>query len=238
MPTRNERLNLFARLLPAAALAGLCLAADAAAQQLPPISQPPVTPEQRRKRDVLLDTTRPPTMKEPAAVAVPASRERRSYDPKRDATYVNVDITLIAHKEAKDSQGKPRFEGREVTLTFQLAYRGRQTYDLVSAYIIVESTAAPEEADRLSAVRRLELKADLYEYAYERADYQTEMVAPIGAAAQRLRKELAAFKMLPADLGQIVNSGRLDLKLGAESFTVRSPQLTELRRTVAAGAEK
>lgn len=249
--------------LACALLASLCLAA--AAQQQPPIpqqppvamppsqqptprppviSQPPVTPEQRRKRDILLDTTRP-TMKEPEGVAVPRSRERRSYDEKRDATYVNVDVTLLAHRDVREPKGVIRFEGREVTLTFQLAYRGRQTYDLISAYLIVESTAAPAEADKLAAVRQLQINADPYEYAYERFDYQTELVAPVKAgtsvvtvARQQLRKEIAAFKLPPEDLPQLVGAGRLIVKLGPESFTVKSPQLSELRRTLADGAAK
>jgi hypothetical protein len=238
MLTRTEQLKFFARALPTAFALLCAAAAPLAAQQLPPISAPPVTPEQRRRRDVLLDTARQPTMKKPDAVEVPASRARRSYDAQRDATYVNVAVTLLAHRSVKDPKGAPRFEGREVTLTFQLAYRGKETYDLVSAYLIVESTAAPDEADKLGAVRRLEINADPYEYGYERVDYQTELVAPIGAVAQQLRKEIAAFKLPTEDLPQYANAGRLVVKFGAESFTVKSPQLTELRRTLAAGAGK
>jgi hypothetical protein len=177
-------------------------------------------------------------MKKPEPTGPPPSRPRRSYDAKRDATYVNVDITLLAHRDVKDPRGAYRYEGREVTLTFQLAYRGAQTYDLVSAFLIAESTTLPGEADKLSAVSRLEIKADLYEYAYERLDYQTELVAPVGALTQRLRKEVAAFKLPPEDLPQLANAGRLLVKLGAESFTVKSPQLSELRRTLAAGADR
>ena len=236
MPTRTELLKSFARALLPSAFALVCAASPLAAQQLPPISRPPITPEERRRRDVLLDTARQPTMKKPDAVEVPASRARRSYDPKRDATYVNVDITLLAHKSVREPKGALRFEGREVTLTFQLAYRGRQTHDLVSAYLIVESTAAPAEAEKLAAVRRLEINADPYEYDYERADYQTDMVAPVGAITQQLRKEIAAFKLPTEDLPQLTNAGRLVVKLGAETFTVKSPQLSELRRTLAAGA--
>jgi hypothetical protein len=236
MSLKIERLKSFARALPPPVFALLCMAAPLAAQQLPPISAPPVTPEQRRRRDVLLDTAREPTMKKPGAVEVPASRARRSYDAQRDATYVNVAITLLAHRDVKDPKGVLRFEGREVTLTFQLAYRGKETYDLVSAYLIVESTAAPDEAVKLGAVRRLEINADPYEYSYERLDYQTELVAPIGAVAQQLRKEIAAFRLPPEDLPQYANAGRLVVKFGTESFTVKSPQLTELRRTLAAGA--
>lgn len=258
---KTEPLKSAARVAFACALlASLCLAT--AAQQQPPIpqqppvetqppivqppviSQPPVTPEQRRKRDILLDTSRP-TMKEPEGVRVPASRARRSYDERRDATYVNIDVTLLAHRDVRERKGVVRFEGREVTLTFQLAYRGRQTYDLISAYLIVESTAAPAEADKLAAVRQLHINADPYEYAYERSDYQTELVAPVKAgtsvvnvAEQQLRKEVAAFKLPPEDLPQLVGAGRILVKLGPESFTVKSAQLSELRRTLADGASR
>ena len=249
MLPKVERLSSFARSLRPAALALLCAAAALAAHAqivrdpqppdrrgpLPPIGRnplPPIEPEPPPRGE------RAPTMKRPDTAEAPTSRARRRYDAKRDATYVNVDITLLAHKNVKDTKGKFRLEGRGVTLTFQLAYRGAQTYDLVSAYLIVESTAAPADADRLSAVRRLEINADPYEYAYDRADYQTELVAPVGDAAQQLRKEIAAFKLPTEDLPQLAGAGRLLVKLGAESFSVKSPQLSELRRTLAAGADK
>jgi hypothetical protein len=197
-------------------------------------------------------------MKKPDRVEVPPARARRSYDRARDATFVNIEITLLAPpapepgagREAK-GKGKdgakggsappPAFAGRQVTLTFQLAYRGANTYDLIVAYLIVESTAAPEAAARLHDATRLELRADPYEFTYERADYKTETVALTGAAnasTPPVRRELAAFKLPPEDLPQITGAGALVLKLGAETFPIRSAQLTELRRTLANGANE
>jgi hypothetical protein len=248
-----ERLSHFARALRPAALALLfCAAAAHAAraqtmpdpqQPEPPMRRGPLPPIRRNPLpqiggDAPPSTDRAPTMKRPAEVEVPASRARRSYDAKRDATYVNVDVTLLALRSVKDPKGAARLEGRGVTLTFQLIYRGAQTYDLLSAYLILESTAAPGEADRLAAVTRLVINADPYEYDYERASYQTETVATVGAAAQQLRKEVAAFRLPTEDLPQLAGAGRLLVKFGAESFPVKSPQLSELRRTLAAGADK
>jgi hypothetical protein len=253
MLTKTERLNSLTRALRPAALALLCAAAAPAAQAQivrdpqPPIHRGPLPPVGRSRLPPIGGDLPPgerppggdaPTMKKPDAVEVPASRARRSYDPKRDATYVNVDVTLLAHRDVKEPKGAVRFEGREVTLTFQLAYRGRQTYDLVSAYLIVESTTLPAESEKLAAVNRLSINADPYEYAYERADYQTDTVAPVGALTQQLRKEIAAFKLPTEDLPQLANAGRLLVKLGPESFTVKSPQLSELRRTLADGASR
>ena len=249
MLPKVERLSSFARALRPAALALLYAAAALAAHAqivpdpqpptgrnpLPPIGRnplPPVEPDPPKRGE------RAPSLKRSDTVEVPTSRARRSYDAKRDATYVNVDITLLAHKSVKDPKGKFTLEGRGVTLTFQLVYRGAQTYDLISAYLIVESTAAPAEADSLAAVRRLEINADPYEYDYERQDYQTELVAPVGAVTQQLRKEIAAFKLPTEDLPQLAGAGRLVVKLGADTFTVKSPYLSELRRTLAAGADK
>ena len=237
------RLKFFARLLLSAACACACLTASAAAQvvmeQPPPTQrQPPIRPPATIKREVLVGRPPEPSMKKPDTVGLPASRPPRSYDAKRDATYVNVDVTLLAHKAVKEPKGALRFEGREVTLTFQLAYRGAQTYDLIGAYLILESTAERAEADRLSAPRQLAIKADPYEYSYERLDYQTEPVVPGKTIAQRLRKEIAAFKLPTEDLPQIAGAGRIVVKLGAETFNVASSQLNELRRTLAAGAGK
>lgn len=250
MIQRITRLKFFARLLLSAVFACACLTASAAAQvviekptptprpgQRP--GQPPIRPPATIKREVLVGPEPEPSMKKPDAIGLP-SRPPRSYDAKRDATYVNVDVTLAAHRAVKEPKGKGplRFEGREVTLTFQLAYRGAQTYDLVGAYLILESTAERAEADRLSAPRQLVIKADPYEYSYERLDYQTESVEPTKAIAQQLRKEIAAFRLPPEDLPQIAGAGRLVVKIGAETFNVASAQLTELRRTLAAGASK
>lgn len=240
------RLSFFARLLRPAALACVCLAGSAAAQEPPPRIEPPVQPRPpirppaTIKREVIVGPPQQQSMKKAETVGLPASRPPRSYDAKRDATYVNVDVTLLAHKAVKEPKGKGplRFEGREVTLTFQLAYRGAQTYDLVGAYLILESTAERAEADRLSAPGQLVIKADPYEYSYERLGYQTEAVVPTKAVEQQLRKEIAAFKLPPEDLPQIAGAGRIVVKFGAETFNVASAQLTELRRTLAAGTGK
>ena len=245
------RLKFFARLLLPAAFACVCLTASAAAQVViekpppdrrepPDRRQPPIRPPATIKREVLVGPPPEPASKKADTVGLPASRPPRSYDAKRDATYVNVDVTLLAHRAVKEPKGKGplRFEGRELTLTFQLAYRGAQTYDLIGAYLILESTAERAEADRLSGPRQLEIKADPYEYSYERLDYQTEAVVPVKAIEQQLRKEVAAFRLPTEDLPQIAGAGRIVVKLGAETFHVPSAQLTELRRTLAAGASK
>ena len=252
-----ERLNSCARVLLPAALLFVAAAALPARAQIgrdpqnpqPPIRRGPLPPITTHPLPPNVGNPSPspggnsPTMKKPEPTALPPSRPRRSYDAKRDVTYVNVDITLLAHKSvkdskgAKDSRGVPRFEGREVVLTFQLAYQGRQTYDLVSAFLIVESTAATGEPDKLSAAPQLAINADPYEYTYERLDYQTEQIAAFGSVTQPLRKEITAFKLPTEDLPQITNAGRLVVKIGAETFTVKSPQLSELRRTLAAGPD-
>lgn len=196
-----------------------------------------------------------PSLKTPEKkVEVPPTRERRRYDSARDATYVNVDITLVkpvvnspapaaSDKKKHKKQGEsalpppPAFAGREVTLTFQLAYSGRNTYDLKSVYLIVESTDKVEQPERLSALKQVELKADAYVFAYDRASYQTEMVALTDAPAGTppVKKEIIIFPVPPDDLSQIANANSLTVKLGAEQYTVKSPQLTELRSTLVNG---
>lgn len=248
-----ERLNLFARALRPAALAVVCAAGAAAAQaqivpqQQPPVRRGPLPPTGRSPLPPIGGTPQPgdptrdrnaPTMKKPDAAEVTPTRATSRYDAERDATYVNVPVTLLAHKSVKDPKGALRFEGREVVLNFQFAYRGRQTYDLASAFLILESTAAPTEPDRLSGPRTLRINADPYEYDYERLDYRTELVSPVGAPGQQLRKEIAAFKLPAEDLPQLTGAGRLLVKFGSESFTVMSGQLSELRRTLAVGADK
>jgi len=194
-------------------------------------------------------------MKRPDEIEVPPARARRSYDRARDATYVNIDITLLARpaapQAAEKAKGKgrdktaaapaPAFEGREVTLTFQLAYRGAHTYDLIAAYLIVESVAPPGAGDKLAGARQLVVGADPYEFTYERADYRAETVALGGAATAStppVRREIAAFRVPAEDLPPIANAGRLAIKVGAEGFAVRSAQLTELRRTLTGGVDQ
>ena len=224
----------------------LCLCALAASASSPVVArrQPPVTVGGQS-----------PTMKRPDKIEVPPARARRSYDRARDATYVNIDITLLARPAAAEGADKgkgkdkdkgkaaaaPAFAGREVTLTFQLAYRGAHTYDLIAAYLIVESVAAPAAGDKLTEARQLVVGADPYEFTYERADYKTETVTLTGAATAAtpsVRRETAAFKLPVEDLPQIANAGRLAIKVGAEAFPVKSAQLTELRRTLTAGVDQ
>lgn len=230
------------------AVAVICLCQFAASSRAG-ARQPPPQPGQK--------PAQAPTMKRPDEIEVPPARARRSYDRARDATYVNIDVMLLARpaaaKIAEKGKGKdkakdkdksaaapaPAFEGREVTLTFQLAYRGAHTYDLVAAYLIVESVAPPGAGDKLTDARQLVVGADPYEFIYERADYRVETVALAGAATAStppVRRELAAFRVPTEDLPPIANAGRLAIKVGAEGFAVKSAQLTELRRTLTAGA--
>ena len=237
---------------------GLCVVAASS----PSVARPQ---QQQQRQPPAPPGVQSPTMKRPDKIEVPPARARRSYDRARDATYVNIDITLVARPapaaESADaestggakSRGKdkrrddaaaataPAFSGREVTLTFQLAYRGAHTYDLVAVYVIVESVAPPGAGDKLAGARQLVIGADPYEFTYERADYQTETVALAGAATAAtppVRRETAAFRVPAEDLPQIANAGRLALKVGAEEFAVRSAQLTELRRTLTAGVDQ
>jgi hypothetical protein len=197
-----------------------------------------------------------PSLKTPEKkVEVPPTREHRRYDSARDATYVNVDITLVKpvrnslapdasdkkkhKKQSESARPPPAFAGREVTLTFQLAYSGKTTYDLKSVYLIIESTDKPEQPERLSALKQVEVKADAYVFDYDRVSYRTETVALTDAPADTppVRKEIIVFAVPPDDLSQIANANSLMLKLGAEQYTVKSPQLTELRSTLVNGED-
>ena len=224
------------------ALVVACACAAAASAQhgrLPPSTLPTPAPTPVPGRN----EPPSPTLKKPEHVGVTASHPRRAYDAAHDTTYVNVDIALASHTERKLSAGALAFEGRDVTLTFQLAYRGKRTEDLSAAYLVVESTAAPDAAgaqagDRFKEASRLELRADAYQYAYERVDYKTGVAEQTGAAgkdAPPLRREIAIFRIEAGDLTEISAANRLEIKLGAETFTVRSHQLTDLRRTLANG---
>lgn len=235
------------------AVAAFCLWALAAGAS-------PLTAGARQQQPPAPAGGQPPTMKRPEKIEVPPARARRSYDRARDATYVNIVVTLLARPAAaedadkgegkgkdkgkdkdKDKAAAPAFAGREVTLTFQLAYRGAHTYDLIAAYLIVESTALPAAGDKLGDARQLVVGADPYEFTYERADYQTETVMLTGAvtaATPPVRRESAAFKLPVEDLPHIARAGRLAIKVGAEGFAVRSAQLTELRRTLTAGVDQ
>jgi hypothetical protein len=179
-----------------------------------------------------------PTMKKAVTVSVEPARAHRAYDRAHDVTYVNVVITLIAHTDDKLKSGAVLFGGREVTLTFQLAYRGARTEDLIGAYLVLESVAAASEADKLAAVQQLEIKADAYQYSYERVDYKAG-AALLGGAAQTnappLKRETLIFKLVTDDLPQLADANELKLQAGAESFTIKSRQLTDLRRTLANG---
>lgn len=180
-----------------------------------------------------------PTMKKPEHVSAAPSHAHRSYDAAHDATYVNIDIPLASHTERALSPTAVSFEGRDVLLTVQLAYRGKRAEDLAAAYLVVESTAAPDaKAPPLADALRLEVRADVYEYSYERTEYKTGTASQTGASqrgAPQLKREIVVFRIEPEDLSQIAPANRVELKLGAEEFTIKSPQLTELRRTLANG---
>ncbi|MFN2481742.1 MAG: hypothetical protein ABR554_09770, partial [Pyrinomonadaceae bacterium] len=223
------------------AIVAVCSCAAAASAQhgrLPPSTTPP-----QPARTPARDEAPPPTMKKSERVDAAPSHARRSYDAAHDTTYLSVDIPLVSHTLRKLPSGALAFEGRDVTLTFQLAYRGKRTEDLRAAYVVLESTAAPpstgaDAGDRLSAANRLELRADAYEYAYERTEYKNGTATQTGAAqknAPPLKREIALFRIETEDLASISSANRLELKLGAETFTVKSPQLSELRRTLANG---
>lgn len=201
-----------------------------------PVSLPTPTPTPGR------DESPAPTLKKPDKLEIAPSHAHRAYDAARDTTYVNVDIPLVSHVERKLSAGALAFEGRDLVLTFQLAYGGKRTDDLRAAYIVFESTSAPgDTTDHLGAARRLELSADVYEYAYERTDYKTGVAEEGGAAlkdAPPLRREIAIFRIEIADLSEISFANRLELKLGAETYTVKSPQLADLRHTLATGDKR
>lgn len=184
-----------------------------------------------------------PTLKKPDKVEVAPSRTHHSYDAAHDTTYVNVDITLLSRSaDQKLASGALAFAGREVMLTFQLAYKGKRTDDMSAAYLILESTTPPDEqGDKLSAARHLDIAADAYRYAYDRADYKTTTAATGGAAqkgAPPLKREMVVFRLPVEDLPEIANANRLELNFGAEVFTVKSPQLIDLRRVLITGDKR
>ena len=179
------------------------------------------------------DRAKAPSMKRPVKTELPPSHLHKFYDRARDATYINVDITLFSRLTA------PTATAREVKLTFQLIYKGATTADLKTAYLFVASAAPAAQPTRLSACKQVEIKADAYEFAYARTDYQTAPVtltnAPPGTPSWQ--RETLAFALTLDDLPQLANAGRLQLKLCAETFTANSVQLTDLRNTLTSGAE-
>lgn len=164
---------------------------------------------------------------------LPPTRLRKYYDREHDATYLNVDITLL------NRAATPTASAREVKLTIELIYKGATTADLKTAYLFVESATPQGQDARLSAVKQIEIKADAYEYSYPRTDYQTDSVVLTNAplSAPPWQKEIIAFAVPLDDLPQLAAAGRLELKLGAENFTVNSLQLTNLRHALSSGAE-
>jgi hypothetical protein len=187
------------------------------------------TPTQEQKPAV-------PTMKKVEKTEAPPARLRKRYDRAHDATYVNVDIPLLSRNAEKIMNGATASPVRELALTFQLVYKGATTADLKAAYLIVESTAAPEQGARLNAIKEIEINADDYHYNYERVDYKTEQVeiSPTRPVEQR---ESVVFKLVTDDLPQLANANSLKLKFGTEQYTVKSPQLSELRSTLVNGAD-
>jgi hypothetical protein len=196
-----------------------------------------------------------PTMKGRTKPVMPRARAQRWYDRERDVTYVNVDIVLdspgaqpSATPAGQKGETKAGRKGaapqvappRELALVFQLIFKGRATADLASAYLIVQATAGCDERPRLDALAQIEIDAEGYQYQYARTDYQTELIEAQGAQGQGplpLKREAAAFPLSPEDLPQMANVNSLKLKLGPERFTVKSPQLTELRRTLVTGGD-
>ncbi len=195
-----------------------------------PVSAQPATQEQRKQA---------PSLKQPEKSVVPPAMLRKRYDRALNVTYVNVDITLLRQGENKgaDSQAAP---AREVTLTFQLVYKGAATADLATVYLFVQSLTGRQASDRLNAVQQIELDAEGYQYSYARVKYQTELVEATGGTQGTLplKREIIVFKLSPDDLPALTNANSLKIKLGAEQFIVRSPQLTELRRTLVSGGEE
>jgi hypothetical protein len=183
-----------------------------------------------------------PTMKSPAHVEVAPSHQRLSYDAVHDTTYLNVDIPLVVHTERKGKAGTLAFAGSDLTVVFQLAYEGKRTDDLKAAYLVFESTTAPgEPSDRLSGARHLDLSADAYEYSYDRMDYKTGTAEQAGAAgrdAPALRREAAIFRLEVSDLAEISAATRVELKLGTETFTLKSMQLADLHRALVTGDKR
>jgi hypothetical protein len=179
-----------------------------------------------------------PSMKKPEKSVVPPPMLRRRYDRALNVTYVNVDIPLLKRAETKDAGGNGA-PVREVMLIFQLVYKGTTTSDLAQVYLFAQSLAGRQEVDRLNAVQQIEIDAEGYQYSYERANYQTELVEATGGVQGTipLKREIIGFKLPPDDLSQMTNANSLKIKLGTEQFIVHSPQLTELRRTLVTGGE-
>jgi hypothetical protein len=179
------------------------------------------------------DKTKAPSMKKPEHAELPPTRLRKYYDRAHNATYLNVDMTLL------NCATPPPACARAVKLTVQLIYQGTTTADLKTAYLFVESATPQGQAARLNAVKQIDIKADAYEYSYPRTDYQTASVVLTNAppSAPPWQKEVIAFVVPLDDLPQLAAAGRLELKLGAENFTVNSVELTNLRHALSAGAE-
>jgi len=177
-----------------------------------------------------------PSLKKVERTEAPPARPRKLYDRAHNATYLNVDIPLLSRNAEKIMNGAAVSPARELALTFQLVYKGATTADLSAAYLIVESTAAPEQGARLSAIKEIEINADDYHYSYERVDYKTERVeiSPTKPAEQR---ESVVFKLVPDDLSQLANANSLKLKFGAEQYTIKSPQLSGLRSALVNGED-
>lgn len=219
----------------------LCgLSAHAQHGRLPvPFPTPTPTPMIRGGDPDAPNDANAPTMRKPTHVEIAPSHQRRSYDAAHDTTYLNVDIPIVTHTERKARGGALAFAGRDLTVVFQLAYEGQRTDDLKAAYLVFESTTAPDEpADRLSGATHLDLRADAYEYAYDRADYKTGVAEQAGAAgrdAPALRREAAIFRLEVSDLTEISAALRVELKLGAETYTLKSMQLAGLHRALVTG---
>jgi hypothetical protein len=193
----------------------LCASASAAAQEQKPAA---------------------PSLKKVERTEAPPARPRKLYDREHNATYLNVDIPLLSRNAAKVLAGAQSSPVRDVALTFQLVYKGATTADLSAVYLIIESTAVPEQGPKLAAIKEIEINADDYQYSYERVDYKTETVE-INPKLPVEQRESVVFKMLTDDLPQLTNANSLKLKFGTEQYTVRSPQLAALRSALVNGED-
>src|SRR5437660_6151055 len=134
-------------------LASICLCASASfaasAAQPAPQEQKPASP----------------SLKKVERTEAPPARPRKYYDSAHNATYLNVDIPLLSRNAEKIMNGAAVSPARELALTFQLVYKGATTADLSAAYLIVESTAAPDQGAKLNAIKAIEINADDYHYS-------------------------------------------------------------------------
>src|SRR2546423_15673127 len=81
-----------------------------------------------------------PSLKKVEKTEAPPARPSKRYDSARNVTYVNVDIPLLSRSAEKVASGAGASPARELTLVFQLIFKGAHTADLASAYLLAQST--------------------------------------------------------------------------------------------------